>query len=255
MMERIKAGFLLINKPAGTSSFDCIRVVQDLMPRGTKIGHTGTLDDFATGLLIVCVGRQATRLASKLLACDKEYIVNAKLGEQSDSLDRTGKIIQTIPDDIVNQITDAQLVAAMHSLQPSYLQVPPIYSALKHQGELLCTLARKQKLPTAVLETIAQQKGRTVFIKEIELVDVQLPFFTIRALVSKGTYVRSLANDIAQKLGLPATTYELERTKINGLDLNYANQLSDIQDRSGLMELLIEVDEMVERLQASDELF
>ncbi len=247
-MEIMKAGFLLINKPTGKTSFDCIRVIKKLMPRGTKVGHSGTLDDFATGLLIICIGRPATRLASTLFACDKEYIVKAKLGEQSDSLDCTGKIIQTASDAMIDRITETQLREAMQSLQPSYLQIPPIYSALKHQGKPLYTLARKKKLPTDVLETIAQQKGREVFIKEIELLDFKPPFFTIRTLVSKGTYVRSLAHDIAQKLGLPATTYELERTKISNLLLKQSVHLADLCDRLKLQEKLIDIDEMIQRL-------
>ncbi len=229
----MKEGFLLLNKPANEiTSFGVVHAIKRLLPRKTKIGHTGTLDDFASGLLIVCVGRSATKLSSALMGCDKEYVVRAKLGEATDSLDRTGKIIATEP---FEHITAEMLHAAMKSLQPSYFQIPPIYSALKHHGSPLYKLARERKMDMTELADIAKQKGREVFIKEIELIDFQPPFFTLRAVVSKGTYVRSLAYDIAQKCGLSATTYDLERTKINNFTLCQAallknfGSLEDIQ--------------------------
>lgn len=236
------AGFVLVNKPAGITSFGCIYSLKKLTPKKTKVGHTGTLDDFASGLLIVCVGRQATKLSSALMGCDKEYVVKAKLGELSDSLDLTGKSIQSV--DYDHSMTSQMLEQAMKALCPSYVQIPPIYSALKHQGDPLYKLARVKKIDTEILQDIVKQKGREVFIREIELLSFEPPFFTFRAVVSKGTYVRSLAHDIAQKLGTSATTYALDRTRINQFSLQDAVTLSNIQASSSLEQYLIPVEKM-----------
>src|SRR5277367_6222931 len=122
-------GFLLINKPVGITSFDCIRKIRQFLPYKTKIGHAGTLDDFAQGLLIICIGKEATRLVETLMQVDKEYVVRAKLGELTDSLDLTGEIVQetSVPFFLVDDLKNA-----LEKLGSSYEQVPPIYSALKH---------------------------------------------------------------------------------------------------------------------------
>lgn len=245
MEEKTISGFLVINKSAGPTSFDCIRTIKKLLPKKTKVGHTGTLDDFASGLLIICVGREATRQASKLMGLDKEYVVKAKLGELTDSLDRTGTVIEQQE---FMGVTREQLLNAMKSLCPSYLQVPPVFSALKHEGSPLYKLARHKQLEMETLEQIVQQKSREVFIKQIELLDFEAPFFTFKATVSKGTYVRSLANDIAQKLGIAATTYELERTKINGLTLEQARPITDFQKREDVEAQLIDAQHVIELL-------
>lgn len=246
MTEQITPGFILVNKPAGITSFGCVYAFKRLLPKKTKVGHTGTLDDFASGLLIICIGRPATRLSSALMGCDKEYVVKAKLGEQSDSLDLTGKNIQAMPYDL--SITADMLKKAMMSLCPSYIQIPPIYSALKFEGDPLYKLARVKKVEQEVLDQIVKQKGREVFIKEIELLSFEAPFFTFRARVSKGTYVRSLAHDIAQKLGTAATTYELDRTKINIFDVQEAIALSQIQGETSLEKYMISVEMMLEMM-------
>lgn len=231
-----QSGFLLVNKPAGPTSFGTVATIKRLLPRGTKVGHTGTLDDFASGLLIICIGRQATRQSSSLMNAEKEYVVKAKLGELRDSLDWTGKITQTMP---FEHVTEKELIAAMRSLQPSYLQIPPVYSALKHNGSPLYKLARYNHMEFEALEKIVQDKGREVQIKEIELVEFKPPFFTIRAVVSKGTYVRSLANDIAQRVNCVATTYELERTRIHDFSLNKAIHQAEIKHFDDIQKALL----------------
>lgn len=220
-------GFLFINKPAGVSSYDCVRYIKKLLPPRTKIGHTGTLDVFASGLLIICIGRGATKQSQTLLDSDKAYVVKAKLGELTDTLDYTGIVTQTVA---VPAVTKDELVTAMHSLQPSYLQVPPVFSALKHKGQPLYKLARTKQLSEHDIDTIAQQKARIVSIYTIDLIAFEPPFFSFNVFVSKGTYVRSLANDIAQKLGIPATTYQLERTKIGSALLTEAIALHDFKN-------------------------
>ncbi len=284
MEENQSAGFLLINKPAGPTSFDCIRIVKRLLPKKTKVGHSGTLDDFASGLLIVCIGRPATRMVPLLMKCDKEYVVRAKLGELTDSLDRTGVVVenrscpsihpsspcrallgarderffrsvrgecfestsceQNVSNHTNGQVTAEQLQAAMRELMPSYTQIPPIYSALKHEGKSLYKLARYKRMETDKLDAIVQQKGREVKISTLELLDFEPPFFTFRAVVSSGTYVRSLANDIATRCGTNATTYDLERTKIHSLSVQDAPSLQKVAFLADITEVLVSVEKM-----------
>ncbi len=233
MREINFSGLIKINKPAGITSYDCIRHIKRILKaKKIKIGHAGTLDPFASGLMLICIGRQATKSIDQLMTQDKEYIVKAKLGELTDTLDLTGKIIESKileSQEISQNITKQDIEKAIKELGSSYIQTPPIYSALKHQGTPLHELARKQKMETHKLEQITQKKSRLVEIYKIELLNIELPFFTFKAHVSKGTYVRSLADDIAQKLGLHATTYELERTKIGEYKLEDAVQLCDLK--------------------------
>jgi tRNA pseudouridine55 synthase len=248
MKHKIQPGFLLINKPIDITSFDCIRVLRRRLPGGTKIGHAGTLDDFASGLLIVCIGREATRLVGSLMGLTKEYVVTAKLGELTDSLDYNGKLVEQSAAPMPSR---QDLEQALRSLQPSYLQIPPVYSALKHEGQPLYHLARTGAMEHADLSKIVEQKGREVHIYEASLIDYQAPLFTIQVSVSKGTYVRSLANDMAQWLGLPATTYQLERTKIGSLHVSSAHGLEAFVTLADVEQRLIPVSELQERLQAA----
>jgi tRNA pseudouridine55 synthase len=241
-MENTKnnlTGILAINKPERLSSFDCIRHIKRILKQKIKIGHTGTLDNFATGLLIICIGRQATKLVSSLMNKNKEYIVKAKLGELTNTLDYTGKIVEKI--DVPN-LTQKDIEGAIKKLGSSYMQIPPVYSALKYKGSPLYKLARQNKLDEEKLQEIVQLKSRKVTIYEIELLDFTSPFFTIRAKVSKGTYIRSLANDIAQQLNLPATTYELERTKIGNFSLQNSVHLDDIKSVNDIINNLISIE-------------
>ena len=228
MREINFSGILKINKPAGITSYDCIRHIKRILNiKKIKFGHAGTLDPFASGLMLICIGREATKTIDQLMTQDKEYLVKAKLGELTDTLDKTGKVLQTQVVD--KNIASQDLETAFKLLGSNYLQTPPIYSALKHQGKPLHELAREQKMEVTELEQIVQKKSRLVEIYKIELLNVELPFFTFRTHVSKGTYIRSLANDIAQKLNLHATTYELERTKIGEYRLEDAIKLCDLK--------------------------
>jgi tRNA pseudouridine55 synthase len=247
MKTKINPGFLLINKPIDVTSFDCIRFLRKRLPRSTKIGHAGTLDDFASGLLIICIGREATRLVGSLMGLAKEYVVTAKLGELTDSLDYNGKVLEQR---IEPMPTRAALAQALRSLQPSYTQIPPVYSALKHEGQPLYHLARTGLMQHEDLSKIVEQKGRLVHIYEAMLIDYQAPLFTIQVSVSKGTYVRSLANDMAQRIGLPATTYRLERTKIGSLSLESALKLNAFASLADIQQHLIPVLELQERVRA-----
>ena len=226
-------GFLLINKPTGMTSFFCIKKIHAIIGRKIKIGHAGTLDSFATGLLIIAVGRPATRLVSLVMKLDKRYVATGKLGQLTDTLDFTGELIEDIDPP---KITQEQLSEALALFGKGYTQVPPIYSALKYEGRPLSKLARSGKLSQQELEEIVQKKGRKITLYELTVQEVKLPFFTVYAHVSHGTYIRSLIDDIAQKLGTHATTHELSRSHIGpfaiekAIDLNAIDSLDDIKN-------------------------
>lgn len=230
-------GLLKINKPTGITSYDCIRHIKRILKIKTKIGHAGTLDPFASGLMLICIGRETTKTIDQLMTKDKEYLVKAKLGELTDTLDLTGKILAT--QSVKTSLTKKDIENAVESLGKSYIQTPPIYSALKHQGTPLHELAREQKISVQELEQIIQKKSRTVEIYNLEILSVDLPFFVFKAHVSKGTYIRSLANDIAQKLGLNATTYELTRTKIGNYSLEDAINLDDLKTIQDIEKVIV----------------
>lgn len=238
-------GFLLINKPKDISSYDCIRYIKKIVKEKFKIGHTGTLDNFATGLLILALGK-GTKHSNFLMNLNKQYIATGKLGELTDTLDNTGKTID---------IKDATLIAekdlsnVINNFGDSYFQTPPLYSALKHKGQPLYKLTREKKLDPKVLEEITKQKSREIQIYNLELTDINIPFFTVQTTVSKGTYIRSLINDVAQKLNLPATTYELTRTKIGPISLQNAINLQDIKTIEDIIEKLIDIEDFKQKIE------
>ncbi len=238
-------GFLLINKPKDITSFEVIRKLQKLVGYKKGIGHTGTLDPFATGLLIIAFDRSATKHIDKFLKLDKTYIAKGKLGELTDTLDYTGTVIAETD---ASAITQNDIIAAIKKLSNEYTQIPPMYAALKHQGTPLYRLARNQEIPVEELTAITEQKQRTVTLHELELVDWQSPFFTIKAHVSHGTYIRSLVNDIAKLYGSCATTYELERTVIGPFKVEEALELNALVTLEDVERYIISIDTMLKAL-------
>lgn len=238
-------GFLLIDKPTGVTSYYCIKKIKDSLTFRTKIGHAGTLDSFAIGLLIIGIGRAATRHISKIMELDKWYTTTGKLGQLTDTLDFTGQLIE---DENVLEITENQIRTAIHKLGHHYKQVPPIYSALKYKGRALSDLAREEKLSKEQLQKIVEKKAKVVTIYSCELLSLDLPYFTIEAHVSHGTYVRILINDIARDMGTHATTHELSRTKIGPFTTQEATPLNDFKNIEILQEKLIPIDIMLEKL-------
>lgn len=226
MNSTINTGFLLVNKPVGVSSYGCIGRIKKILrdayegqvrPK-IKIGHAGTLDPFASGLLVIALGREATRLLSECMAMDKTYIAMGKCGELTDTLDCTGTVVSTadyIP-------SEQELRQSLEDLGSSYEQIPPLYSALKYQGKPLYLLARHKKMDTQELEEIASNKRRVIQLYDKNFLSYDSPFFTIQVRVSKGTYIRTLINDIAVKAGSCATTYELCRASIGDFNLSSA---------------------------------
>jgi tRNA pseudouridine55 synthase len=218
----VNTGFLLINKPVGMTSFGCIGRIKKILKQKIKIGHAGTLDPFASGLLVVAIGREATRLIGTCMAMKKTYVAVGKCGELTDTLDRTGSVVETcdfIPDEFAVR-------AAVLSFGSSYVQTPPLYSALQHEGQRLYALVRQKLLSMQELQEVAQSKARMVQLYDLKLINHDVCFFTICASVSQGTYIRTLVNDIAVRAGSCATTYELTRTVVGDFSLEQAVDLS-----------------------------
>ncbi|MBD3272863.1 tRNA pseudouridine(55) synthase TruB [Candidatus Dependentiae bacterium] len=233
-----KSGFLLINKPKNISSYDCIRHLKRIIKRKIKIGHAGTLDNFATGLLIIGIGRKATKNMDIFLNSDKEYFVTGKFGVLTDTLDITGEILKEKSKIIlINELKET-----IKNFPNKYIQVPPIYSALKFKGKSLYKLAREKKISEKDLEKIIQTKKREVYIYKLNLINYNFPFFSLKTKVSKGTYIRSLVNDIAKELNTFATCSELKRTKIGNLSLSNSIKLNSIKTLKDIENKLISIE-------------
>lgn len=242
-------GIILVNKPAGMSSYHVVARIKKLVGLKTKIGHAGTLDPFATGLLIIGIGREATCLLTRLTRCDKVYTATGKLGETTDTLDCTGKIIECSQHECsYAAITSEALAEQCAKMVGPYEQIPPIYSALQYKGQRLYNLARKEHLPTDVLHEIAAQKKRTVTIHDLDLISTELSLFSIRAHVSHGTYIRVLVDAIARGVGSCAYTTALERTAIGAFKSADAIDVADLVSQEVLQSRLLSVEQICECL-------
>ncbi len=193
-------GVLLVDKAGGMTSHDVVAIARRTL--GTKkIGHCGTLDPLATGLLILTLGR-GTKIQDLLMAEDKEYVGTMKLGENTDSQDADGQITETHP---VPELAREQIEAAFAKFKGDFYQMPPMVSAIKKDGVPLYKLARQGKT--------VEREPRFVHVYAQELLDVRLPEIDFRVVCSKGFYVRTYAFDIGQDLGCGAHLKALRRTK------------------------------------------
>jgi tRNA pseudouridine55 synthase len=205
-----------LNKPKDITSQDAVTKVKKIL-KVKKAGHTGTLDPMATGLLLICINK-ATRLASYFLNLDKEYRAVMKLGESTDTQDAYGKVISKT--DFI-EIDKYIIEETLKSFKGNILQQPPMFSALKHEGEPLYKLARKG------IEI--ERQSREVNIYDIELLNINMPYVTFRAVCSKGTYIRTLCDDIGKKLGVGAHLSELERTKIGTFRIEESLSIEELK--------------------------
>lgn len=209
MPSLIPAGVLPLAKPGGITSYDCIRRIKSIA-RPRRIGHAGTLDPMATGLLLILLN-EATRTSSLLMRQPKTYTAEILFGIATDTDDVTGSIIARGP---VPAVDTPILDAALQTFTGTTNQTPPTYSACKHHGRPLHRLARQGIAITP--------KPRPVTIYHITLLDWQPPRLRITLTVGAGTYVRSLARDLGQKLGTCATLAELQRTASGTISLQQA---------------------------------
>lgn len=207
-------GLLLLNKPKGITSFSAVSKIKWLAQE-KRVGHTGTLDPLATGVLPIFLGR-ATALSGILLDADKGYTATVKLGITTDTCDITGTVLT----EKEVSVTKEQLENALNKLKGEISQVPPIYSALKKDGVRLYDLARQGKQ--------VEIEPRNIEIKKLELLEFSGDTFKIDVLCSKGTYIRSLCRDIGEELGCGATMYDLIRTSTSGFSLSDTVSLDDL---------------------------
>ncbi|MEO2154088.1 MAG: tRNA pseudouridine(55) synthase TruB [Aquificota bacterium] len=209
-------GLLPVYKPRGPTSTEVMNTIKKHFSLN-RIGHTGTLDPFAEGLLVFLIGR-ATRLSEYYQKLPKEYITTGLLGTITDTYDITGKPLTPPKENI--EISKDRLLEVLETFKGKIWQTPPPFSAKKIKGKRAYKLARQGKKVSL--------KPVEVSIYEIELLEFNPPYFTLRTVVSGGTYIRSLIHDIGQKLGVGATTYSLKRTKIGSLSLEEAFPLEEL---------------------------
>lgn len=227
IQQEIKSGFLLIDKPQGWTSFDIVAKLRGIT-KVKKIGHAGTLDPLATGLLLIAIGRKATREIQQYVKLDKVYTTTAILGAVSDSYDADGTIYKE-----GNEFTEGQgwkilsyepsgeeIEQVVQTFQGKIQQVPPMYSAKKVGGKKLYELAREGK--------VIEREPSNIEIYKVEITRYEYPEVDITVHCSTGTYIRSLVHDIGQQLGVGAYINVLRRTHIADFDVKDAWQIEDI---------------------------
>ena len=209
-------GILNINKPQGLTSFDIVARVKRITGE-RHTGHAGTLDPLATGVLPVCLGK-ATRVIEYLFDETKTYLAEIKLGVTTDSYDSTGKVVNTAD---ITDITIQNAESVLESFRGLIMQTPPMYSAVKHKGIPLYKLARSG------IEI--DRKSRPAQIYKLDITDWQPPLFNIEVVCGKGTYIRSLAQDIGQALGCGAVMNKLVRTRVGPFNLAESITLEQLE--------------------------
>ena len=228
-------GIVNVYKEKGFTSFDVVAKMRGIFKQ-KKIGHTGTLDPDAEGVLPVCLGR-ATKVCDLLTDKDKEYETVLLLGVVTDTQDLTGEVLERKE---VNA-SENEVKSAILSFVGEYMQVPPMYSALKVNGQKLCDLARKG--------VTVERKARPVTIHGIEILSVDLPEVRMRVHCSKGTYIRTLCQDIGEKLGCGGCMKSLLRTRVAAFALKDALKLDELESKlkSGDESFIHSVDSVFEQ--------
>ena len=229
-------GIINVYKEAGFTSHDVVAKLRGLLQQ-KKIGHTGTLDPMATGVLPVCCGK-ATKVCELLADKDKTYQAVCRLGIVTDTQDTTGKILEEVS---VKDLGREQIFEAVESFRGASMQIPPMYSALKVGGRKLYELAREG--------VEVERKPREIFISDIKILqmDIEEQIFSMEVTCSKGTYIRTLCHDIGQKLGVGAAMENLVRTRVGNFQIADAMTLDVIEQLSegdGLMEKIYTVDSL-----------
>lgn len=209
LLDKNPEGILIVDKQKGMTSHDAVDLVRKRF-RIKKVGHAGTLDPNATGVLVLLIGRSATKLSGKLLSEDKEYVATMKLGVRTDSADSDGAALETKE---VNS-SEGDIERAVLSFAGEIEQIPPMVSAKKVKGRKLYELAREG------LEV--KREPVRVTIREIEIVKIEKPFVEFRVVCTKGTYIRQLAEDIGAILGCGAHLTELTRTRSGSFTISDA---------------------------------
>ena len=235
-------GVFLLDKPQGMSSNDIMQKVKRIF-QANKAGHTGALDPLATGMLPICLG-EATKFSQFLLDADKRYLVTAKLGERTDTSDAEGQIVETRD---VN-VKTPEILTALEQFRGNILQVPTMFSALKHNGKPLYEYARQG--------ITVEREARPITIFELNFIEYNAPYLTLEVHCSKGTYIRTLVDDLGEVLGCGGHVTMLRRTAVADyptekmLDWHALQSLAEQQDLSLLDALLLPMDTAVAKLPA-----
>ena len=229
-MDFVSGEIIGIDKPLGWTSFDAVKRLRGVIQRRLgvkkfKVGHAGTLDPLATGVLIVCTGR-ATRRIEELQSGEKEYIAEIRLGATTPSYDLETEIDQTYP---VEHITEELVREVLPQFQGTIMQVPPVFSAVKIDGKRSYKYARKGKE--------VELKAKPLVISEIELLRCDLPTIEIRVVCSKGTYIRALARDIGEALKSGGHLTGLRRTRVGKISIGDCMNVDDAVELLNTVEL------------------
>lgn len=237
-------GVFLLDKPQGMSSNDILQKVKRLY-QANKAGHTGALDPLATGMLPICLG-EATKFSQFLLDADKRYLVTAKLGERTDTSDTEGQVVQTREVNVETQ----EILTALSRFRGDLMQVPTMFSALKHQGKPLYEYARQG--------ITVEREARPISIFELNFIEYNAPFLTLEVHCSKGTYIRTLVDDLGEYLGCGAHVTMLRRTAVSDypaekmLSWEQLQQFAENQTLEALDNLLLATDSAVSTLPRLD---
>lgn len=234
-------GFLNINKASGMTSFDVIRYLKKLLPEGLKIGHLGTLDPMAQGVLPIALGK-GTKIIPYLEDEDKAYVTEMVLGGFSDTQDAWGNITYTGK----TYFDEAELQMVLKKYTGLIEQVPPMYSAVHYKGKRLYELAREG--------IVVERQSRPVLIKELKLLGIDkkggLPRIKLYVECSRGTYIRTLCHDIGNDLGTGAYMAELLRVRSGSFKLEDAHSLEDIDEQGQLADLVLPLDYPLKNMDA-----
>ncbi|NYT65820.1 tRNA pseudouridine(55) synthase TruB [Alcaligenaceae bacterium] len=221
-------GVLLLDKPVGLSSNHALQRAKRALD-ARKAGHTGTLDPFATGLLVCCLGK-ATKISASMLNADKGYVATIRFGQETDSGDLTGNVVFTAPESF-NGVQPEALETVMKDFRGDIMQIPPMYSALKRDGKPLYEYARQG------IEL--ERPPRPVTIHRLELLECSGMEAVVNVECSKGTYIRTLAEDIGRGLGCGAHLVALRRTSVGPFSLDDAIALETLQTMSEPQSVLL----------------
>ncbi|MCY6958251.1 tRNA pseudouridine(55) synthase TruB [Clostridium brassicae] len=217
-------GVINIYKPIGITSFDVVRTVRKIA-KTKKVGHTGTLDPLACGVLPICIGK-GTKIVDYIMKGNKVYKAKMKLGVLTDTYDKEGKILE------INEVnvSENDVKNIINSFIGEISQVPPMYSAIKVQGKKLYELARKG------IEI--ERQARNITIYYIDILEIKLPYVEFEVKCSKGTYIRSLCYDIGKKLGCGASMWALERVESGSFSKNNSILLEELNELNFLQKLI-----------------
>lgn len=232
MLNPVEGEIFYVDKPLRWTSFDVVKRIRGVLSRRTgikklKVGHAGTLDPLATGVMTVVTGR-ATKRIEELQAHTKEYVAEIRLGATTPSFDLETEVDAEYP---WQHIGRKQIVEALSKFVGAIKQVPPAYSACKIDGKRAYKMARKGKEVNI--------KAKELVIDEIELVGMQLPVITVRVVCSKGTYIRALARDIGEALGSGAHLVGLRRTRVGDIRVESCEQVDRLIDRLEKEEIVL----------------